>query len=184
MRYIKAFARRFIALNKLFLIKVMNNKNFKFKFIQLISISTKFSLKNRGIINLDSNIGTRKNVEFRTDGGQIIIGKNCFFNNNCMVVSHEKIIIGDNCRFGPGVMFFDHDYDYKSKSINNMKKYKTSSIEIGNNVWIGANTIILRGSKIGNNCVIGAGSVIKGTYESGTTIIQKREEIIQKYNLL
>ena len=41
-------------------------------------------------------------------------------------------------------------------------KYKTAPVEIGNNVWIGANCVILRGTKIGDNCVVAAGSVIKG----------------------
>ena len=53
-------------------------------------------------------------------------------------------------------------------------KYKTGSIEIGNNVWIGANTIILRGTKIGDNAVIAAGSIVKGEVPTGAVIVQKR----------
>jgi len=47
---------------------------------------------------------------------------------------------------------------------------------IGDNVWIGAGCIILRGTVIGDNCVIGAGSVIKGKIESNTLITQRRNE--------
>lgn len=37
---------------------------------------------------------------------------------------------------------------------------KSKSIEIGNNVWLGRNVIVLKGVQIGNNVVIGAGSVV------------------------
>ena len=53
-------------------------------------------------------------------------------------------------------------------------KFKTAPITIGNNVWIGANTLILRGTTIGDNCVVAGGSVIRGNYPSNTVIIQKR----------
>ena len=51
---------------------------------------------------------------------------------------------------------------------------------IGDNVWIGANTVILRGSIIDNGCVIGAGSVIKGEYPPDSVVIQKREDTVIK----
>ena len=54
--------------------------------------------------------------------------------------------------------------------------FKTSPVIIGNNVWIGANTVILRGTEIGDNCVIGAGCVIKGKYGANSVIVQKRTE--------
>jgi acetyltransferase-like isoleucine patch superfamily enzyme len=50
-------------------------------------------------------------------------------------------------------------------------------VEIGDNSWVGANTIILRGTKIGKNCVVGAGCVISGEYPDNSIITQKRETI-------
>ena len=52
-------------------------------------------------------------------------------------------------------------------------KYKCAPISIGNNVWIGANSVILRGSSIGDGVVIGAGSVVKGSVPAKTIYIQK-----------
>lgn len=54
-------------------------------------------------------------------------------------------------------------------------KFKTSPITIGSNVWIGANTLILRGTHIGDNCVVAGGAVIRGSYPANTVIIQKRK---------
>ena len=51
-------------------------------------------------------------------------------------------------------------------------------ITVGDDVWIGANTVILRGTVIGRDCVVGAGSVLKGVYPAGSVIVQKRTENI------
>ena len=58
--------------------------------------------------------------------------------------------------------------------------YKTSPVVIGDDVWIGANTVILRGTVIGRDCVVGAGSVLKGVYPAGSVIVQKRTENIDE----
>ncbi len=65
------------------------------------------------------------------------------FNNNCILTAREKIIIGDRTIFGPGVAIFDNDHAYKEKNFE--KEFITSPIIIGKNVWIGANSVILRG---------------------------------------
>ena len=69
-------------------------------------------------------------------------------------------------------MFFDHDHDYK----NDMNKFIKKKITIGNNVWIGANCIILKGVTIGDNVVIAAGSIIKNDVPSSTMFYQRRIE--------
>lgn len=52
------------------------------------------------------------------------------------------------------------------------------TLEIGNNVWIGAGCIILRGAKIEDNCVIAAGTVVKGLVPHDCMCYQKRESNI------
>lgn len=89
-----------------------------------------------------------------------------------MITAHQSIKIGSNVQIGPNVLIYDHDHDYKSK---NSKLYKSSEVDIGDNVWIAANVVILRGTKIGNDCVVGAGAILRGNYPDNTTIVQKRE---------
>lgn len=60
---------------------------------------------------------------------------------------------------------------------------KLRQLKLGKNCWIGANTVILRGTTIGDNCVIGAGSVLKGEYPARTILLQKREQEIREYRL-
>ena len=108
-------------------------------------------------------------------GAECIIGNNVSVNSNNMIACHERIVIGDNVQLSPNVQIYDHDHDFRVEGGLKAMKYKTSPIEIGNNVWIGANTVILRGTKLGDNCVVGAGSVIKGEYPANSVIVQKRQ---------
>jgi acetyltransferase-like isoleucine patch superfamily enzyme len=87
-------------------------------------------------------------------------------------VCRKNIYIGSGTEFGTNVLIYDHDHDYRAGLKTD--KFKESPVKIGNNCWIGANSVILRGTVLGNNCVIAAGSVIRGEYPDNSVIIQKR----------
>ena len=53
-------------------------------------------------------------------------------------------------------------------------------ITIGNNVWIGANVIVLKGTVLGDNTVVGTGSVVKGEYPSNCVIVGNPAKIIKR----
>ena len=101
-------------------------------------------------------------------------GAGLYFNKD-----NIHIVLGDNIQLSPNVQIYDHDHDYRAEGGLAAMKYKTAPVEIGNNVWIGANCVILRGTKIGDNCVVAAGSVIKGEFPANTLIYQKRETEIK-----
>jgi len=94
------------------------------------------------------------------NGGIMSIGDNVSVNRNTILVCHDNISIGDCCAIGPNVLIYDHDHTFSIKGME--KGYKTAPVEIGKNCWIGAGTIILRGTHIGEGCIIGAGTVVKG----------------------
>lgn len=103
--------------------------------------------------------------------GSITIGENSFFNHNFSAYSYRNIRIGDNCIFGENVKIYDHNHRFndKNKLIKN-QGFSIAAIEIGNNVWVGSNAVILKGCKIGDNCVIGAGTVVSGAIPAGTIV--------------
>lgn len=86
------------------------------------------------------------------------------------------IKIGHGTSIGPGVYIYDHDHNYR----NNQKSYSTKPILIGDNVWIGAGSIILKGVTIGNNSVISAGSIVTKDIPANTILIQKRENFLSE----
>lgn len=146
---------------------------------RLIINSTKIKIFNEGQINLDEKANCRENLSIVVDGGKLTIGKECFFNNNCSIMCLEKIEIGDRSTIGPNVVIVDNDHNYKDL---NHKGCKTTAIKIGKNVWIGANSVILRGTQIGDNCVIAAGSIVSGNINRDTVFYQKRENSYKKIN--
>lgn len=111
----------------------------------------------------------RANSEVYANGGEIIVGQNCFVNKFCMIISHEKIVIGDGTTIGPHTCIYDHDHGF---GINN--QYNTASINIGSKVWIGAGCIILKGVTIGDCAIIAAGSVVTKDVPSNTVFLQKK----------
>lgn len=125
---------------------------------------------------------SRKNVSFYIqEDGVLSIGGTVFFNENCTIACRKKITIGDNCLFGPNVCIYDHDHMLSENHVIERNTYKTSPVIIGNNVWIGAGSIILKGSQIGNNVIIGAGSVISGIIPDNVICVQKRENTLKEW---
>lgn len=157
-------------------IKIFHFKNFKFSIYNLISPFTEIDISKNGKLFIGKFVKMRSGSKLRVrKNGEIKIGKNTSLNHSCIFTAHEKIIIGQDVQFGPNVLIYDHDHDFRQKDGLKDLKYKTSPVVIGDNVWIGANVVILRGSEIGHNCVIGAGSIIKGKIIDNTVLIQKRE---------
>ena len=100
------------------------------------------------------------NPPFYCDYGfNIEVGKNFFANYNCTILDVAKVKIGDNCQFAPNVAVYTAGHPIHPVSRNSQYEYGIS-VTIGDNVWIGGNSVIVPGVHIGSNTVIGAGSVV------------------------
>lgn len=100
------------------------------------------------------------NPPFYCDYGfNIEVGKNFFANYNCTILDVAKVKIGDNCQFAPNVAIYTAGHPIHPVSRNSQYEYGIS-VTIGDNVWIGGNSVIVPGVHIGSNTVIGAGSVV------------------------
>jgi maltose O-acetyltransferase len=92
-------------------------------------------------------------------GKNIIIGDNFFANYNSVFLDVNKITIGNNVMLGPNVSLLTASHPLDQEVRISLLEYG-KPISIGDNVWIGGNTVINPGVKIGNNVVIGSGSVV------------------------
>ncbi len=177
MHYIDSILKRISTLIHFMIVKLFHFGHFSFKGISVVSNSSHFTINDQGRITVGKNIGIRRNCEISvSEKGKINLEDKVFMNNGCIVVSHCQISVGGGTRLGPNVMIFDHDYNFKDRTAFEKGMHISRPVFIGKNCWIGAGTIILKGSHIGDNCVIGAGSVIKGIYGDNTLIVQKRDE--------
>lgn len=95
----------------------------------------------------------------------------------------NRITLGDRLVVSMNVHFLTHDYSYTTALISIGEKPITDiavlkDIYVGNNVFIGMNTIILPGTNIGNNVIIGAGSVVRGEIPDYTVVAGNPASVI------
>lgn len=142
--------------------------------VQNINPRTEIAVGGESKLTLKHSVFTRRDVSFRVEGGELTIGTS-FFNQGCAITCMDNIQIGDNCLFGPNVVVVDHDHEYRYTDERRGNHYRKAPISIGNNVWIGANVTILRGTQIEDGAVIGAGCVIRGKVEKNTVVVNKQD---------
>jgi acetyltransferase-like isoleucine patch superfamily enzyme len=114
-------------------------------------------------------------------GGEILIGDHSRI-NGAYLHAKKKITIGQNVLIASGVNILDSN-GHELVSLNRTQgKDKPEEILIGNNVWIGLNAIILKGTIIGDNSVVAAGSVVKGVFPQDSIIGGNPAVLMKKIN--
>lgn len=93
-------------------------------------------------------------------GPSIQIGDRNFIGNNCEFNIKKSIKIGNDNLIASGCRFIDHDHGIEPGKLIRDQICTEASITIGNNVWIGANAIILKGVTIKDGAVVAAGAVV------------------------
>ena len=99
------------------------------------------------------------------DNPNLIIGDNVGISQTVLIACGVDVIIGDNVLIGGGVKIYSTDFhslDYLSRRdmhTDHLQK-KALPVYIGNDVFVGAGSTILKGVSIGDRAIIGAGSVV------------------------
>lgn len=102
------------------------------------------------------NLNIEKDAKFSPN---ISVGRKSMLGENCRV--YTGVEIGDNVLMGPDVKIYTRNHNINSREIPiNQQGDIFKKVIIGNDVWIGANVIILPGVTIGDGVVIGAGSIV------------------------
>lgn len=95
--------------------------------------------------------------------GDIKIGAHCYINPCCVLYSGNGISLGDYVLLAPGVMLLPTNHAFSRRDIPIRHQGflpSKNGIVIDNDVWVGANSVILDGSRIGRGAIIAAGSVV------------------------
>lgn len=106
-------------------------------------------------------------------GGSISIGKSCYIGEGTRIWSGCSITIGNHVLIAHNVSIFDnltHPIDWTERRVHfaaistvghpSVVNLGDKPVVIGNDVWIGANALILRGVTIGDRAIIAAGAVV------------------------
>ncbi|MFS1414902.1 galactoside O-acetyltransferase [Vibrio sp. 10N.286.49.C2] len=119
------------------------------------------------------------NVPFHCDYGyNIKVGKGFYANHGCTFLDCNTITAGDNCLLGPGVILATaiHPLDAKERASG---IESALPITLGHDVWLGANVTVCPGVTIGNNVVVGAGSVVVKDLPANTVCVGNPAKVIR-----
>lgn len=122
-------------------------------------------------VRIGSNCVVEHDVYFKHDGiyskgKSIVIGKNVFIGAGTEFNIKELITVGNDCLIASGCRFVDHDHGTALNELMRLQPCPTQKIVIENNVWIGANAVILKGITIGSGAIIAAGAIVNKSIPS------------------
>lgn len=112
-------------------------------------------------------------------GYNIEIGENFYANVGCVILDGAKVTFGDNVFIAPGCGFYTAGHPLDVEQRNSGLEY-ARPITVGNNVWIGAQVVVLPGVTIGDNTVIGAGSVVTHNIPAGVVAVGNPCRVIRE----
>ena len=93
--------------------------------------------------------------------GQLVVGSGTVINEQVIIAATELVTIGSDCMLASRVYILDVDHVYENREIPIAKQgYKSKPVIIGDDVWIGAQAVVLKGVKIGTGAIIAANSVV------------------------
>lgn len=161
-----------------------------------IDVGENSSFEETGIIKKDGcalSIGSDSMISgrviFEREQAKVNIGSRVFMNGT--IVCANNVSIGDDVLIAWGVTVVDHDshslcFSERKNDVVNWKRgikkwdhVKMGEVSIGNKVWIGFNSIILKGLKIGEGAVVGAGSVVTKDVPPWTLVAGNPAKIIR-----
>ncbi len=116
-------------------------------------------------------VGARSRIEafviVRCVGGtgDIVIGRDCYINEHCVLYSGSGITIGDDVLLAPGVSIVPANHDFSRRDIPiRQQGFRPSKggVVVGSGAWIGARAVLLDGARVGEGAIVAAGSVVSG----------------------
>ena len=147
-------------------------------------IEYRITKKAREIIQeLIPNAGANLYIEppfFCDYGYNISCGDNVYFNVNCVVLDCAKVTIGSNVFFAPNVQIYTANHPLDAELRKTLEN--ALPVSIGDDCWIGGNSVILPGITIGKGCVIGAGSVVTKDIPDNSLAVGNPAKVIKRLN--
>ena len=149
--------------------------------------------KDKSKIVIGDNSTIHCQIQILGHGGQVRIGNHCFVGENSYIWSGKSVHIGDRVLIGHNCNVFDNDghpFDKDERhaqfkkifSDGHPKNINLSDREviIEDDVWIGANVTVLKGTRIGKGAIIGAGSIVSRNIEPFTVNAGSPSKILRR----
>ncbi|MBP5246313.1 MAG: acyltransferase [Fibrobacter sp.] len=121
----------------------------------------------------------------RTKESRIEVGSDSWVGNHFVAISEGPgIFIGKNVLIGTRVEVYDSDFHTVMPNVRLTETPKRAAVKIADDVWIGNNVTILKGSEIGEHSVVAAGAVVSGKFPASVLIGGVPAKVIRKIDPL
>lgn len=125
----------------------------------------------RIVVGANSVIDSFVKVKPAGGSGDLVVGEHVVINAGCVLYTGHGILIGNhvavaaNCTFAP----VNHAYSERDRLICEQGFLPSKGgIVIEDDVWVGANCVLLDGAVLRKGCVVGAGSIVRGELQAYT----------------
>ncbi len=136
---------------------------------------------NQSYIDIGSDSYLSSQCILNTFNGWISLGSNCTVNSYAILYGHGGLEIGNDVRIAPQVMLMPMNHIYKDPHVPIRKQgIRARGIKIGDDVWLGAGSIVLDGVTIGKGSVVGAGAVITKDIPPNSVAVGAPARVIKK----
>jgi len=137
----------------------------------------------RVVVGAHSMIDSFVKIKPVGGAGDLVIGEHVAINAGCVLYTGNGIRIGNHVAIAANTTFapVNHAFGDKARLIREQGFLPSKGgIVIEDDVWVGANCVLLDGAQLGTGCVIGAGSLVRGkvapyTVHAGTPLVQLGE---------
>ncbi len=124
-----------------------------------------------GRITIGEDACIREGTELKVDG-TLEIGPRTLIGAWNVLSVLDRLTIGADCLLAERVSIRDHDHRFEDPTRPVAEQgYQVAAVTLGNNVWIGANVVLMKGVHLGDGCVVGANAVVTRDFGPGTVLV-------------
>jgi acetyltransferase-like isoleucine patch superfamily enzyme len=123
-------------------------------------------------LEMGTNCTVSSFTKIKASDGPLKMGERCSFGTGCFIATGRGgVIMGNNVIFGPNSVVVAVNYRYEKVDVPLKEQGVISrGVRIGNNVWVGASSVILDGTVLGDNCIVVAGSLVNRRFPANCII--------------
>ena len=128
------------------------------------------------MVHYTSRVSMSHNIKIEDHVDSNTVYSSLASSNGLYINATNGINIAKNVMIASGVKLISANHDFKNRN----QHVKSNPIDIEENVWLGANVIILPGVTIGENSIVGAGSVVTKDVPENVVVAGNPAKFIRK----
>ena len=117
---------------------------------------------------VDGQVNLHRGSRIVVDAGELVIGNQTMVNGFSKILVATRVTIGSGCNIAWNVQILDTDFH--SVHVDGQPQPHTAPITIGDHVWIGTSSLVLKGVTVGDGAVVAAGSVVTRDVPASTLV--------------